>query len=84
MILSKISIENFRGIKTAQIDDLSRINLLVGKNNCGKSSILDAIFLLLGANNPGLIVQIDNIRGLLHTEANDFRFSFYKLDSKFN
>ncbi len=32
--------------------DLGRINLLVGKNNTGKSSILEGLFILASENNP--------------------------------
>lgn len=31
-----LKIENFRGIKSLEIDDLARVNLFVGRNNCGK------------------------------------------------
>jgi AAA15 family ATPase/GTPase len=80
MIFKEIEIKNFRGIKSAVIKGLSRVNLFVGKNNSGKSSILEAIFLLLNPSNPGAIVSIDNIRSLLHDEENDFRFSFNNLN----
>ena len=40
----QLKIENFRGIKSLEINDLARINLFVGKNNCGKTSVLEAAF----------------------------------------
>jgi recombinational DNA repair ATPase RecF len=40
----QLKIENFRGIKSLEIDDLARVNLFVGRNNCGKTSVLEAIF----------------------------------------
>ncbi|WP_462136871.1 AAA family ATPase, partial [Candidatus Mycalebacterium sp.] len=43
-----IKIENFRGIESLKIDNLERINLFVGKNNCGKTTILESIYLLSG------------------------------------
>jgi AAA15 family ATPase/GTPase len=82
MIYKNISIKNFRGIKESAIEDLSMINVFLGKNNCGKSSILEAIFLLTGQYNPQLILNIDIFRNLRHNEANDFRFIFYQLDYK--
>ena len=36
----KLKIENFRGIKSLEIDDLAQVNLFVGKNGCGKTSVL--------------------------------------------
>ncbi len=45
-MLSSITIRNFRGIKEGTIQDLSNINIFVGRNNTGKSSVLEAIQLL--------------------------------------
>lgn len=39
-----IEINRFRGIKYSKIEGLKQINLFFGKNNCGKSSLLDAFF----------------------------------------
>lgn len=80
MIFTEFSIKNFRGIKTTQINGLSRVNLFLGRNNCGKTTVLEAIFVSLAPTNPGSIVQIDNLRNLLHDEENDFRFVFYGFD----
>jgi hypothetical protein len=45
-MLKSLTIENFRCLKNFKLDNLSRINLLVGKNNSGKTSLLEAITLL--------------------------------------
>ena len=44
-MLTKLRIRNFRGITTGEIGDLARLNMLVGANNSGKSTILDAMCL---------------------------------------
>ncbi len=80
MKYKSIHIQSFRGIKNLEIKDLSRVNVFLGQNNSGKSSILEAIFLLTGFNSPSLILSIDLFRNLLHTDENDFRFAFYNLD----
>ncbi|KKI99606.1 AAA family ATPase [Prochlorothrix hollandica] len=49
-MLKTLSIENFRCFKRFELNPLGRINLLVGANNSGKSSILEAIYLLLNPN----------------------------------
>ena len=41
-----IKLENFRTFKELNISGLKRVNLFVGKNNAGKTSILEAIELL--------------------------------------
>lgn len=46
MRLSRIEIENFKGIGTAQIVDLKPITLLFGPNSAGKSTILQSLHYL--------------------------------------
>ena len=77
-----LKIENFRGIKSLEIDDLARVNLFVGRNNCGKTSVLESAFLLIGMSNPGLLVTIENFRGLAPNESSDLKNFFY--DQKHN
>lgn len=45
-MLREIKINGYRGLKEMKLSDLSRINVLVGENNSGKTSILEAIQLL--------------------------------------
>lgn len=75
-----LTIENFRGIEKLQITNLKRVNLLVGKNNCGKTSVLEALFLLSGMSNPQLPVNIHIFRDLILTRDEDFSFMFRDLD----
>ncbi|MBQ2498337.1 MAG: AAA family ATPase, partial [Prevotella sp.] len=35
-----IEIKNFRGIESLEIKDLSRVNVFLGQNNSGKSTVL--------------------------------------------
>jgi AAA15 family ATPase/GTPase len=50
----QITIEGLRGIKHLKIEDFGRVNLFVGKNNCGKTTLLEGIFLLTGPTNAQL------------------------------
>jgi len=49
LVLTKLSIQNFKGIASCDLDekDLSRINLLIGKNDSGKSTIMEVAFYML-------------------------------------
>ena len=47
MRLSKVTIENFRGIERAEIDLERDVTVLVGENNTGKTSVLEALRLCL-------------------------------------
>jgi AAA15 family ATPase/GTPase len=79
----KLNIENFRGISNLEITDLKGINLLVGRNNCGKTSVLEALFLLSGMSNPQLPLNIHNFRDLILANDEDFSFMFKNLDFAF-
>ena len=41
--LENITIHQFRGLKELELKDLGQINLLVGVNNSGKTSVLEAL-----------------------------------------
>ncbi len=43
MIFEKLIIENFKILKNVEFSHLGRVNLIVGKNNSGKSTVLDAL-----------------------------------------
>lgn len=49
MRLSKVTIENFRGLEYAEIELDRDVTVLVGENNTGKTSILEALRLCLEA-----------------------------------
>jgi len=80
MRYNTFTIQNFRGIEKLVIDDLRMINLLVGRNNCGKTSVLEAFFLLSGMSNPQLPVNIHTFRDLIFTSDEDFSYMFRDLD----
>ncbi len=45
-MFTSVTIENFRCFERLELQKLGRVNLLVGKNNCGKTSVLEAVRLL--------------------------------------
>ncbi|GEM_PF-742756 len=57
MRLRRVSIRNFKSIPPRGVDVTfrNRLVVLVGKNNAGKSNILEALSLLFGAKNPRYI-----------------------------
>ena len=46
MKFDELLTSNFRGIDHAQLKKLKSVNLMVGKDNSGKTSILESIFVL--------------------------------------
>lgn len=58
-------IKNFRGFTDFKITSLDRINLVCGRNNVGKTSLLEALFLHGGFYKPEISLRLDDIRGIL-------------------
>ena len=61
-MLKSLRIRNYRVFKDLKVDGLHRINLIAGKNNSGKTSFLEAVFMLGGAGNPELVINANVIR----------------------
>lgn len=51
-MISSIQIKGFRGFSDFEMRGLGRVNLLVGTNNSGKTSVLEAIDLLTSRGEP--------------------------------
>lgn len=62
-MLEQLKIENFRCFKSFELNHLGRVNLLVGENNCGKSSILEAIKLFYSKEILLILKEIALNRG---------------------
>lgn len=54
MYIEKIGIENFKAISTMELKFKPGVNLLIGDNGVGKTSILDAIVIALGGYLNGV------------------------------
>lgn len=57
------SVENFRGIKHLEMREIKPLTLVVGKNNVGKSSFLEAVFLFYDHYAPDVFAKLSNLRG---------------------
>lgn len=62
-MLKTVHIKNFRGFESFELQNLGQINLLVGKNNSGKTSVLEAIQLLHSGINLKPLTEIMLNRG---------------------
>jgi predicted ATP-dependent endonuclease of OLD family len=49
-MLEQIHLQNFRGFESLELTGLRRVNLIVGRNNTGKTSVLEGLHLLLKPN----------------------------------
>lgn len=78
-MFKSLTVRNFRGISNLLISDFKRVNLLVGRNNCGKTSILEAIFCVSNPGNPQLPVTTANLRGYIVADERSWALFFHNL-----
>ncbi|WQT65981.1 ATP/GTP-binding protein [Helicobacter pylori] len=83
-MIQSVRIKNFKTFKDTQIDGFTKLNIITGGNNVGKSNLLEALYCLVGKSmHPCTnITEIyDNIRKEpLTTESKNLMF--YGLDTK--
>lgn len=60
---SAVEIGRYRGIDDLALEDLGRINLIVGVNNAGKTSLLESIYLLAHQNDERALLEVIRWRG---------------------
>ena len=61
-IIRRLSIERFRGISVLTWHPAPRVNVILGGGDVGKTTVLDAITLLLSPTNTGTVADIDYYR----------------------
>jgi ABC-type branched-subunit amino acid transport system ATPase component len=59
-VLTSLRVQNFRGLSSLEIAGLGRVNLLVGANNVGKTTVLEALS-LYGAAPTNLATNLDQL-----------------------
>lgn len=60
-------IRNFRCFDDLKLDDLARVNLIAGKNNVGKTALLEALYIFLKAQNNDFDHEVNPLRGATKT-----------------
>jgi len=58
------NIKNFRCFSDLTIKPLEQVNLIAGRNNIGKTALLEALWMHHGYQNPQLGIRVDAFRGL--------------------
>ncbi|MCQ2896502.1 ATP/GTP-binding protein [Helicobacter pylori] len=83
-MIQSVRIKNFKNFKDTQIDGFTKLNIITGQNNAGKSNLLEALYCLVGKSmHPcANITEIyDNIRKEPLTSESK-SLMFYGLDTK--
>ncbi len=79
--LDKIKIDGFRGLRHLALDGLGQITVLVGANNSGKTSVLEALSILCNPLEPfewSLLVRRRDFGGLDEMRIQSLRWCFYQ------
>jgi AAA15 family ATPase/GTPase len=73
MILKSLQIKNFRSLKNLDVGRVGQLNLIVGKNNSGKSTVLEALRIYAANGIPSVLRDI--------AESHDEKYDFSPKDS---
>lgn len=68
---SRIHVERYRSLAGLEMRNLSRINIIAGINNSGKTSLLEAIYLLARQNDLDGLLEVMRRRGKVTTDQLD-------------
>lgn len=80
MMFADISIKNFRGIEHLDVVGLRNVNVFLGQNNGGKTTLLESVFLLSGMSNPLLPERINSFRDKGISSFDKLKYLFYKMN----
>lgn len=65
-MITDLRISNFKGIEHLSLPNLNKLTLIVGKNNAGKSTVLEGIFFLYDFMTPEVFSKMNNFRDRAH------------------
>ncbi len=68
-MLKTLELHRYRGFASYRLTDLTCVNLLVGMNNCGKTSILEAVELLVSGGSVSALHESAVRRGELDDDV---------------
>ena len=81
-MINNLFIENFRCINKLRVDNMKRITLFSGRNNVGKSTILEALFLMMDHTAADSFIKLNGFRGSSLTGINSlWNPLFHNLDT---
>ena len=78
-MIKSLSIENFRCFDKLQIDNIKKINFIIGENNCGKTTLLEAMTLISSSSRIGVIENIKSINRFIENKV-EIKNLFHKFD----
>ena len=80
-MINKLSIRNFKILRELEIPHMSPITLISGKNNVGKSTVLEAIFFSNSYAQSDTFLKLNMIRGAQASTMTELWKSYFSLTS---
>lgn len=65
-MITSIRFENFKGFEQLELNDLTPIVLISGRNNAGKTSVLEGLFLYIDYKAADSFLKLNNFRGVIY------------------
>ena len=80
-MINELSIKNFKILRDLKIPKLSPVTLIAGKNNVGKSTVLEAIFFSNSYAQADTFLKLNMIRGAQASTVTELWKSYFNLAS---
>jgi len=75
---SSITIDRYKLLENFKLDKLNRINIFAGFNNTGKTTLLEAIYLLTKQNNISAFFELTRLKNKLDKLNTEYLNSYFK------
>ena len=83
-MIKQCKVRNFKSLQDCEMTNFKRITLLGGKNNTGKTALMEALFLFVDRLNPECFIRLHAWRGVQALKMNSselFDPIFYNYDT---
>jgi hypothetical protein len=71
-MITSVEVENFRGIERLSVTGLGRVNLVIGKNNSGKTALMEAVGVATFAESAGEQLGSEQLHRMPDANIGDF------------
>lgn len=76
-----IKVKRYRKLQNLIVKNISRVNIIAGGNNAGKTSLLEVVYLLTRLNNIPSLIELEQYRGRFYNEFHTKWFDKLFVDS---
>ena len=82
-MFNSMTVRNFRGLKDISIRPLERVNLIGGRNDTGKTALLEALYLHCNPTDPAAVNALYELRGVTSPKLSEVgEWVFFNADPR--